>query len=38
MVYLKNVDVYTFCGGMGSEKEYVLYIQLNVDNYGRLLK
>ncbi len=35
---LKNVDMYTFHEeGGGSEKVYVLYTHLNVDNYGRPL-
>ncbi len=36
IIYLKNVDLNTFWGG--SEKEYVLYTHLNVDNYGRPLR
>ncbi len=32
----KNVDMYSLGGG--SEKVYVLYTHLNVDNYGRSLK
>ncbi len=33
IIHLKNIDVYTFLGGGGSEKVYVLYTHLNVDNY-----
>ncbi len=33
IIHLKNVDVYTFWGERGSEKVYVLYTHLNVDNY-----
>ncbi len=38
IIHLKNVDVYTFWweGGV-SEKVYVLYTHLNVDNNGRPL-
>ncbi len=32
--HLKNINVYTLCEGSGSEKMYVLYTDLNVDNYG----
>ncbi len=35
IVHLKNVDMYTFSEGMGTEKVYVLYTHLNVDNYGQ---
>ncbi len=35
IIYLENVDVYTFWGGGESEKVYILYTHLNVDNYGR---
>ncbi len=40
--HLKNVDMYTLGGGGGeggvaSEKVHVLFIHLNVDNYGRPL-
>ncbi len=38
-MFLLGVDVYTKCevGGGGGEKGYVLYTQLNVDNYGQPL-
>ncbi len=34
---IEKVELYTFWGGGGSEKVYVLYTHLNVDNYGWLL-
>ncbi len=34
---MKNVEVYTLCGEGRSEQLYVLYTQLNVDNYGQPL-
>ncbi len=34
IIHLKNLDMYTFGGE--SEKVYVLYTYLNVDNYGRI--
>ncbi len=38
IIHLKNVDMYIFWGGEeGSEKMYVLYTHLNVDNYGQSL-
>ena len=36
ILHLKNVDEYTFGGGGRSEKEYGLYTDFNVDNYGCL--
>ncbi len=38
IIHLKNVDVYTFWGGEDYEKVYVLYTQLNVENFGWPLK
>ncbi len=34
IIHLKNIDRYMVWGGEGSEKVYVLYTHLNVDNYG----
>ncbi len=33
LLFKKAFDVYTLWGGGGSEKMYVLYTHLNIDNY-----